>query len=120
MKLDPRLVHKIAQVCHEANRAYCDSIGDHSQPSWETAPEWQKVSAVAGVLAHLESELTLTPVGSHQSWMEQKAADGWVFGLVKDPEKKTHPCMIPYEELPLEQRSKDYIFRAIVHSMAVA
>jgi len=27
----------IAKVCHEANRAYCESIGDNSQLSWEDA-----------------------------------------------------------------------------------
>ena len=33
---------QIAMVAHETNRAYCESIGDNSQPKWEDAPEWQK------------------------------------------------------------------------------
>ena len=43
-----------------------------------------------------------------------KIADGWVYGKIKDAELKTHPCCVPYEQLPVEQRAKDYIFRAIV------
>jgi hypothetical protein len=104
----------IAKVCHEANRAYCQSIGDHSQPSWEDAPNWQKESAVNGV--YYVSNNECTPEQAHENWMKQKLEDGWVFGVVKDPEKKTHPCIIPYSELPVEQRSKDYIFRAIVNA----
>jgi hypothetical protein len=29
----------IAKVCHETNRAYCETLGDNSQPPWEEAPE---------------------------------------------------------------------------------
>ena len=43
-------VTAIARVCHEANWAYCESQGDHSQAPWDEAPEWQRQSAVNGVL----------------------------------------------------------------------
>ena len=46
-------VDRIASVCHEANRAYCKSLGDNSQPTWEAAPEWQTKSAREGVLFHI-------------------------------------------------------------------
>jgi hypothetical protein len=36
---------------------------------------------------------------------------------VKDPDAKTHPCILPYHELPLEQRLKDSLFMAIVHAL---
>lgn len=42
----------IAKVCHEANRAYCAGIGDHSQKSWEESPDWQRTSAINGVKFH--------------------------------------------------------------------
>lgn len=31
-------IEDVAQVCHEVNKAYCESIGDNSQPEWDTAP----------------------------------------------------------------------------------
>ncbi|MNW54352.1 RyR domain protein [compost metagenome] len=106
------IIGQIAMICHEVNRAYCRSIGDHSQQAWADAPEWQKESAVNGVEFHLSNETT--PEQSHENWMREKAADGWVYGPVKDPEKKEHPCMVPYDQLPLEQRTKDYLFKAVV------
>lgn len=106
---------QIARVCHEVNRAYCQSLGDHSQPAWEEAPQWQKDSALLGVTLH--SENNVGPEASHESWMAQKVADGWVFGELKDPEAKTHPCIVPFSELPPAQQAKDFIFRAVVHSL---
>lgn len=38
-------------------------------------------------------------------------------GPVKDAEKKEHPCIVPYDQLPLDQRMKDYIFAGIVHAI---
>jgi hypothetical protein len=116
-------VEQVARICHETNRAYCESIGDTSQPSWETAPEWQKVSARVGVKFHLDS-LQLgrepSPSASHESWLEQKKADGWKYGTVKNPDKKEHPCFVPYSELPLDQKMKDYLFVSVVKAFWTA
>lgn len=105
----------IAKVCHEVNRAYCESLGDMSQPSWEDAPQWQKDSALLGVNLHCDNDVG--PEESHKSWLAQKVADGWVYGPVKDPETKQHPCIVPFEGLPREQQAKDFIFRAVVHAL---
>ena len=106
----------IAHTCHEINRAFCNSIGDTSQPKWDDAPDWQKSSAVAGVKFHLDNP-DAKPSDSHDSWLKVKLADGWVYGPVKDADKKTHPCIVPYTELAPEQKSKDYLFIAVVHQM---
>lgn len=106
----------IAIACHMANRAYCASLGDDSQKIWEDAPEWQKSSAIKGVEFHL-SNSDAGPSASHDSWMAQKVADGWVYGEVKDEEKKTHPCIVPFDQLPKEQQFKDVLFGLIVTSM---
>ncbi|WDS51359.1 hypothetical protein SeF6a_040 [Salmonella phage SeF6a] len=108
------LVLRIAKICHEANRAYCKSVGDDSQLPWEQSPAWQRESACKGVIFHLTGDRK--PSESHESWMAEKEAEGWVYGPVKDPQTKQHPCMVPYGELPVQQRSKDYIFKSIVDS----
>ncbi|NUW71400.1 hypothetical protein HOP38_02600 [Vibrio mediterranei] len=109
-------VIKIAQVCHEINRAFCASIGDDSQPEWDKAPDWQKMSAINGVNFHLENP-DADPADSHKNWMEEKIADGWKYGEEKNEEEKTHPCLVEYEELPSEQRCKDHLFKQTVHSL---
>jgi hypothetical protein len=106
----------VAQVCHETNRAFCQTIGDDSQPSWVDAPEWQKSSAIKGVefhFAHLRAGNAPPPSASHDSWLAEKREQGWKYGPVKNADAKEHPCFIPYEGLPPEQRMKDYLFGAI-------
>lgn len=105
----------IARTCHEVNRAYCYALGDHSQPAWYDAPEWQRASARMGVDLHTMGNFG--PESSHISWMRQKEAEGWVYGPIKDPEAKQHPCMVPFAQLPVEQQAKDFIFRAVVHAL---
>jgi len=104
---------RIAKVCHEVNRAYCAGIGDNSQVSWDDAPEWQRESAIKGVIYHL-SNPDSQPCNSHNSWMAEKEASGWKYGAVKDADKKEHPCFLPYEQLPKEQQLKDALFIAVV------
>jgi hypothetical protein len=111
MKLD-----NIAQVAHEINKAFCESIGDNSQPTWQEAPDWQKQSAINGVQFHLDNP-NASPSASHDSWLKQKKEDGWKYGEVKDAEKKEHPCFVPYKELPIQQQSKDYLFKQVIHSL---
>ena len=106
-------IKETAKLCHEANRAYCRLLGDDSQVPWEEAPDWQKESAIKGVYYHLENPNS-TPRDSHNSWKKEKVATGWIYGKEKDPIAKTHPCMVPYEELPIDQKIKDYIFWSII------
>ena len=105
----------VAKICHEANKAYCITIGDNTQPSWEDAPEWQKESAINGVRFHCLNENT-TPADSHNSWLKEKTEQGWSWGEIKDVEKKEHPCFTAYENLPKSQQIKDYIFKNIVEA----
>lgn len=107
-------VEQIARAAHEVNRAYCQALGDLSQPAWEDAPAWQRISAMDGVRLHLSGDHG--PEASHANWMAQKERDGWVYGPTKDPQTKQHPCMVPFHQLPREQKAKDFIFRAVVHA----
>lgn len=112
-------IKQIAKVAHGTNRAYCESIGDFSQFEWKDAPGWQRESAIKGVVFHLDGhEIGCPPLpsASHDSWLEEKRLAGWKYGPVKDPEKKEHPCFLPYDQLSIEQKMKDYLFAAIVEA----
>ena len=107
---------QIARVAHEVNRAYCQALGDNSQPAWEDAPQWQRDSALLGVKLHIENP-GASPSASHESWMAQKVAEGWVYGPEKKPELKQHHCIVPFADLPVGQQAKDFIFRGVVHAL---
>lgn len=106
----------IAKVCHEANKAYCEAIGDNSQLPWDKAEQWQRNSAIAGVkfkLDHPEAKNS----AQHDAWVKDKLIDGWKYGPVKNSSKKEHPCIGPYEQLPEEQKGKDALFVNIVEAL---
>jgi len=110
---------QIACVAYETNRAYCQSIGDNSQPVWRNAADWQRQSVLNGVEFHLSSHargVTPSPSDSHNNWLEEKRLAGWKYGPVRNPGKNEHPCLVPFEQLPFEQRLKDYLFTSIVRA----
>lgn len=110
-------VEAIASVTHAANKAWCEAHGDFSQPDWKGAPDWQRKSAIAGVEFHLANP-DASPAASHNAWLAENERDGWCYGAVKDPEKKIHPCFVPFDRLPPVQQAKDRLFKAIVHALA--
>lgn len=112
------LVAECAAWAHEVNRAHCIAQGDHSQVPWTRVPSWQKESVFEGVVSALD--LSTTPRDSHDAWASHKRATGWVYGSTKDADAKTHPCLVPYEELPEAHRVKNVIFLAVVRATAMS
>lgn len=109
-------VLQAARICHEALRTYCDVIGDPVLLPWELAPAWQRESSEAGVRSVLRGSIT-KPSDAHQQWMVHKVADGWKYGPTKDSVTKTHPCIVPFDQLPDRQKRKDHIFFGIVQAL---
>lgn len=44
---------------------------------------------------------------THEVWAQQRMNDGWIYGPSRDDEKKTHPDLIAYEELPESEKEYD-------------
>lgn len=106
----------IAKICHQANKALCEQLGDQSQKDWIQAEDWQRESAVKGVEFRIANP-DAPNSAQHDAWMADKEKDGWVFGPVKDVEAKTHPCMVPYEKLSEGDKAKDALFSGIVKAL---
>jgi hypothetical protein len=106
----------IAKACHEANRVWCQANEDDSQKNWQYAQQWQRDSAIKGVEFRVNNP-SAGHDAQHNSWMKEKVDDGWVYGEVKDVEAKTHPCIVPFNELPEFQKKKDALFCAIVDAL---
>lgn len=105
---------QVAIMCHQVNKSWCEQNNDFSQVSWGSASDAQRNSAIAGVKYRLEHPDS-TPENQHESWVEYKVNDGWTHGDVKDETAKTHPCIVPYSELPEFQKIKDKLFASIVN-----
>ena len=43
----------------------------------------------------------------HDVWAVGRIKEGWTYGEVKDTEKKTTPCLVPYDELPESEKEYD-------------
>ena len=63
-------------------------------------------SLMAGTKYVLENPAT-TAEENHNIWMEAKKNQGYTYGEVLDIEKKTHPSMIPFENLSDVEKRKD-------------
>ena len=103
-----------AEAAHEVNRIFCAVTGDASQRPWSEAEEWQKTASLQGV------KVALAGASSRElfeAWAAAKRAEGWVHGPEKDGTKKTHPCLVPYDDLPFEQKLKDVLYSTTIRTM---
>ncbi len=110
-------VEDVAFLTHELNRAYCTTQGDDSQPLWGDAPRWQRESAIQGIEFRLANP-DASPSAGHENWLALKVVEGWTYGPIKNPNLRQHPCCIPYDDLPAEQKLKDMLFASVVRVCA--
>lgn len=110
----------IARIIHNANRDLQIVQGDPvPSPLWDDddVPEYQRRRSIEQVQKVL-ADPGITPERNHEMWCDEMRADGFVYGEVKDPGAKTHPTLLPWAELPAEQRLKDRLFIAVVRALA--
>lgn len=110
----------IAKAAHYANVLVCDVLNDGMEPlPWEATTEAHKNSLINGV-AMVLSTPNPTPEQNHENWLKVKRSEGWIYGEKKNEETKEHPCLVPYNQLPANQRVKDLMFISVVKSLHVA
>ncbi len=44
---------------------------------------------------------------THDVWARERLAQGWTYGPARRDDRKEHPCLIPYELLPEEEKVYD-------------
>lgn len=107
---------KIAQVMHEAVRAWQAANGQPPAPPWGRAPKWMKEASAASVTWRIANP-DAPASAQHDQWLATKKADGWTFGKKKDGRRKTHPMMVPYAQLPEFEKRKDALVNALVSAL---
>lgn len=110
-----KAIFLLAKICHDVNDVIRPFLGEKANGPFESVSEEMRMSAVSGVTTLL-SNPKMTPRDQHDAWMSHKLKSGWRYGEQKNDELKTHPCLLPYGELPPEQQLKDHVFQAIVRA----
>jgi hypothetical protein len=44
---------------------------------------------------------------AHDLWAQERLAQGWAYGPRRNDRRKTHPCLVPYRELPEAEKVFD-------------
>ena len=43
----------------------------------------------------------------HEVWAAGRIAEGWRYGEQRDEARKLHPCLVPYDQLPENEKAYD-------------
>lgn len=106
LKTSNELQSRLVLAIHEANKEIQQQTGEFIPQLSEHLTK----SILDGVYFVLDTP-NCTPEQQHNNWVHFKRADGWRYGPEKDFERKEHPCLVPYSELPEIQQRKDSVFR---------
>lgn len=107
---------EVAKECHIANNALMVSNGEIENPvDWNELDTHTKNINLASVLKIYDYP-NLTAEDIHDEWMLNKIDDGWVYGEVKDVERKTHPLICDFDSMNDIDKMKDQIFIDKVNS----
>lgn len=110
-------MNKIDFIARIRHLCWCCYQLGAGQPYNIEPNEDQIESQKDGVRFMLENP-DITPEENHNNWMKMKKGQGWVYGEIKSFEKKTHPDLVPFEELPEVEKNKD-VMDAMAHKGAV-
>ncbi|MEO5877100.1 MAG: RyR domain-containing protein, partial [Streptosporangiaceae bacterium] len=62
------------------------------------------------LFAFAENEVELLAELEHQRWLDERASDGWRYGLVRSQADQSSPSMVPWSQLSEADRMKDREF----------
>jgi len=102
---------EIARLIYEATRI---EAGWSNRPvvpeAWEQRDEKFRKQFIEIVSQYLSMQELPSPEEAHISWMDAYLLMGWQYGETRNPIKKTHPDILPFDQLPKDERDKDAIF----------
>ncbi len=108
---------QIAEVVYTANEAIRRFNGQESRGLWADAPVEVReglISAVGKMSSWQRLQTGFLDCRDvHNAWSYAKLSAGWKYGPVEDAEAKTHPNMVPYDDLPESEKVKDMLFLGI-------
>lgn len=113
----PYTDEQVAAIVHAAQ---CRLQYEQGEPvpslPWDSETEHVRTSCIEGVR---RARNGITPEYHHEEWRKFKEAAGWKYGAEKNVLKKTHPCLVPYSDLPEYQKDKNRLFLLIVAALTI-
>jgi hypothetical protein len=103
---------------HEGHRTYRELMGDLSHKPWSELGEEEKAPVRLAVIGIVEGDDDAER--SHNRWVQSLTSQGWKQGPKKDWETKTHPNLVPWDELSIETQELNQMFVRSVKSMITA
>lgn len=56
--------------------------------------------------------IELLAENAHDLWALERLRTGWVYGRERDDDRRRHPCLVPYAQLPAHERDVDRVMVA--------
>ncbi len=105
---------EISRLTYEVDRAVRGQMG-------QTSPPWARQEASLKTewrskVASLKGNEGITPQTRHDDWVKDMITAGWKQGSVVDHDKKTHPSICQYGNLPDQVHLLDELFVAAVET----
>lgn len=85
--------------------------------SYNENPNEDQIKSSLDAVRYADENLNTSPEQTHDNWMRMKVSQGWKYGPVKDFNLKTHPDLVPFDDLPDVEKRKD-IASHVGHKMA--
>lgn len=103
----------LSVACHQALFAFTTARGNPC-PTWEELIPAEQSAMRHAIRFWEELEVELYSFDklceiAHVAWMRHKQREGWVWGLSVDPMLKTHPGLVPYDQVPPEYQDEDKV-----------
>lgn len=108
-------IAETARIIYEATRLEAEWSERPIVPEkWENRTNDFRKQFVDTVKRYMNADILPSPEEAHNSWMEAYIKMGWKYGEKHSVEEKTHPDLVPYNELPKGEKDKDAIFLTCV------
>lgn len=105
------LAEQAARVAYEATCALANTVGVDFSVGWE---HFQDKSRIIDAAKFIIANPNAGDEGEHEAWLAARKLDGWHYGETVDRAHKLHPAIVPFDELPVADRRRDRLFRAVV------
>jgi hypothetical protein len=114
--MEIKMIEIIAECIYEATRKEAEWSGRSIVPEhWSKRDKKFKKQMIGIIQKYLALKKLPSPKEAHDYWMKAYLDMGWKYGKIKDSKKRTHPDLVPYNQLPKDERDKDAIFLAFIY-----